>query len=214
MIIDPERLAFWYLRLNGFLTITNFLVHPETRRDYSTEVDVLGVRFPFRAENMTRPMKDYDLFTKERKRVYLVIAEVKNSACGLNGPWAKREARNMEKVLAAIGVFPRDDESRVAESLYTQGRFVDDRHILTLLCIGRSPSSDLEERYPLVPQLTFDAILRFIHGRLVDYLNEKAQHEQWDRYGKALWNTVDSFRDLSDFLQAVEVRQGASPLDA
>jgi len=27
--IDPENFAYWYLRLNGFLTITNFVVHPD-----------------------------------------------------------------------------------------------------------------------------------------------------------------------------------------
>lgn len=33
MHIFPERLAFWLLRLNGFLTIPNFIVHPEGPRE-------------------------------------------------------------------------------------------------------------------------------------------------------------------------------------
>lgn len=39
--MNPEQLAYWYFRLNGFLTTVNFVVHPEQggrtahRRRYS-----------------------------------------------------------------------------------------------------------------------------------------------------------------------------------
>jgi hypothetical protein len=29
--LDPEKVAYWYFRLNGFLQIENFVVHPERR---------------------------------------------------------------------------------------------------------------------------------------------------------------------------------------
>jgi len=53
MRILSERLALWFLRLNGFMTIPNFIVHPEGPREdgaypQRTDVDVLDVRFPFR----------------------------------------------------------------------------------------------------------------------------------------------------------------------
>ena len=45
MDISSERLAYWFLRLNGFLTQYNFVVHPEGADEYGhynqqTEVDV------------------------------------------------------------------------------------------------------------------------------------------------------------------------------
>ena len=43
---EPEKIAYWFFRINGCLTITNFLVHHERRGHFSTEVDVLAVRFP------------------------------------------------------------------------------------------------------------------------------------------------------------------------
>jgi len=205
MRIEPERLAYWYLRLNGFLTIANFLVHPETRRDYSTEVDVLGVRFPFRAENLTRPMTDDERFTRHGERFFLVIAEVKNGLCDLNGPWRNPENRNMEKILAAIGMFPQSCWRTVADSLYQSGCFQDDKHLLSLFCIGRYLNESLQNSLSQVPQVTFDQILRFIHGRLIVYLGVKAQHEQWDRDGKALWDTVSSHPRIDEFLGAVSV---------
>ena len=72
MDIQPERLAYWYLRLNGFLTIPNFVVHPDTGSNQETEVDVLGVRFPYRAENLDDPMEDDSYFTTVRDKPFVV----------------------------------------------------------------------------------------------------------------------------------------------
>src|ERR1035441_9470268 len=41
-----EWLALRYLRLNGYFTLPNFMAH--RRGGALTEVDVLGVRFPYR----------------------------------------------------------------------------------------------------------------------------------------------------------------------
>ena len=65
--IDAERLAYWYLRLNGCLTIQNFVVHPDKGREQKTDVDILAVRFPHRAELLHNSMKDDELvFNDER----------------------------------------------------------------------------------------------------------------------------------------------------
>ena len=35
--LDPEKVAYWYFRLNGFLQIESFLVHPERRGGQRTD---------------------------------------------------------------------------------------------------------------------------------------------------------------------------------
>jgi hypothetical protein len=50
--LDPEKVAYWYFRLNGFLQIENFIVHPERRGGQRTDADLLAVRFPYRAERL------------------------------------------------------------------------------------------------------------------------------------------------------------------
>jgi len=40
----PEKVAYWYLRLNGFLQIENFIVHPSRRGSQRTDADLLAVR--------------------------------------------------------------------------------------------------------------------------------------------------------------------------
>jgi hypothetical protein len=73
--IKSEKLTYWYFRLNGFLTIPNFVVHPDRGREQGTDVDILGVRFPYRAELLENPMSDDEVFTTKDKP-YIVIAEV------------------------------------------------------------------------------------------------------------------------------------------
>jgi hypothetical protein len=86
MDISSEQLAYWYLRLNGFLTIPNFVVHPDQGGNQETDVDVLGVRFPYREENLGLPMEDEKHFRKFPDKAFITIAEVKSGRCGLNGP--------------------------------------------------------------------------------------------------------------------------------
>ena len=50
-LVSSEALGYWFLRPNGFLTIPNFAVHPDAGSQQGTDVDVLGVRFPYRREN-------------------------------------------------------------------------------------------------------------------------------------------------------------------
>jgi hypothetical protein len=94
--VASEDLAYWYLRLNGFLTIPNFVVHPDIGAEQRTDVDVLGVRFPHRRELLLRPMADDKPFVDVRDRAYLVLAEVKRGQCRRNGPWTDADSENMQ----------------------------------------------------------------------------------------------------------------------
>lgn len=56
--LNAEDIAYWYLRLNGFLCLRNFLVHGDRRGDDRTEIDLVGVRFRHRREHLNKPMID------------------------------------------------------------------------------------------------------------------------------------------------------------
>ena len=109
----PEKVAYWYFRLNGFLQIENFIVHPGRRGSQRTDADLLAVRFPHRAEFLfdhPEPMRDdEDTLCLSPEAIDVVIAEVKtNQPCALNGPWTAEESQNVHRVLAAIGCVPRE----------------------------------------------------------------------------------------------------------
>src|SRR5437764_11426823 len=87
--LDPEKVAYWYFRLNGFLQIENFVVHPERRGGQRTDADLLAVRFPYRAERLFDNPSDImaddeQRLSLSRNLIDVVIAEVKrNQPCTL-----------------------------------------------------------------------------------------------------------------------------------
>lgn len=54
MMMKSEALAYWYLRLNGCLTVPNFYLHPPRKGGALTEADIVAVRFAGRTGLMTR----------------------------------------------------------------------------------------------------------------------------------------------------------------
>lgn len=213
MQILSERLAFWFLRLNGFLTIPNFIVHPEGPREgdgaypQQTDVDVLGVRFPFRAENRGRPMPDFELFTAE-KRPMVLLSEVKTDQCGLNGPWTDPHRQNMQKVLCAGGFRPADQVEAIAAALYQTGVWEDESLIIRIVCFGERHNSGLARSHPAVPQLLWRRhVLPFVYQRFDQYRLEKQMHHQWDDDAKRLFAEAAQSpgSDGVQFVRSVEV---------
>jgi hypothetical protein len=212
MRIRSERLAFWFLRLNGFLTIPNFIVHPEGPREdgaypQQTDVDVLGVRFPFRAENRRRPMPDHEFFLAEQ-RPLVVLSEVKTERCALNGPWTNPDLQNLQKVLAAGGFRPVEQVNDIAAALYRTGVWEDDSLVIRILCFGRRPNGALRRAFPQVPQFTWgEDVLPFIYRRFDEYKLEKQMHHQWDEDARGLFAAAGQSpgNDGVGFIEAVEV---------
>ena len=77
----PEKLAYWFLRLNGCTTIENFIAHPDDMGSQRTDVDILGVRLPHRSELLTsgKPMHDHPAFTAMPRRIQIIFTEVKGA---------------------------------------------------------------------------------------------------------------------------------------
>jgi len=205
MEISAEQLAYWYLRLNGFLTIQNFVVHPETGRDQRTDADILGVRFPHRAELYPNTMVDDSPFTDVKDKPYVIIAEAKKGKCALNGPWTDPERENLQRVLRATGVFPDSDIQGAAAAVYREGIFFSESYHLTLACVGDYPDSEIAQKYKDIPQILWDRVLEFIHGRFWTYKNQKISHGQWDQVGKDLWDYAMRHRLLNRFKGDVKI---------
>jgi len=97
--MNAESIAYWFFRLNGCLTIVNFVIHPDIKGPQRTDIDILLVRFPYRRE---LDMKDHEIFEQERKRIFVGIAEVKSSICNLNGPWINENQKNIHRAIKQI----------------------------------------------------------------------------------------------------------------
>ncbi len=87
-----EHVSNWYFRLNGFLSIPGFVIHPDHPSRYPrTEADLIGVRFPNSTEVLdgVSMMDDPKLsgLCKLTKTLF-VLVEVKTELCSINGPWS------------------------------------------------------------------------------------------------------------------------------
>ena len=59
LTLNPDTVAYWFFRLNGCSTITNFVVHPDRHGSQRTDVNVLAapgtVPGPYRAPSVWNP---------------------------------------------------------------------------------------------------------------------------------------------------------------
>lgn len=191
-MLAPERVAYWYFRLNGFLQIENFVVHPKLYGGQRTDADLIGVRFPFRAERLIDDPTDLMQDDAERLRLLadrtdIVIAEIKTGRCALNGPWTSEESQNIHRVLAAIGSLPTTMVADAANALYSAASFDDPDHPrIRLILVGRETDAEIAKKYAGITQLTWTEVLSFIWQRFDRYRRQKSQVDQWDGVGRSL----------------------------
>jgi len=191
MDILAERLAYWFLRLNGFLTTTNFVVHRDEGHGQHTDVDVLAIRFPHRSENQIRPMQDHPSLVDET-RIQLVLAEAKLADCGFNLSWLEPDRGNMRRILAAVGAFSGERLEQVCEGIYRTGEWTDGTYWVRLVAFGeRRTRTMAHSALGQVPQFRWrEDVLPFIHERFWSYREEKWYHGQWDDDAKQLFRAM------------------------
>jgi hypothetical protein len=182
------ELAYWYFRLNGFLTIENFILHREPDDKHPgmrTDADLVGIRFHHRNE---QGMADDEVF-QSCKKPLLVIAEVTCGECKLNGPWTKADRKNVNRLLAGLGLLPPESVDLASKRLYEEGKVDSDGFTLQLVAIGMT-FSDRLKRYDVL-QVTWEAVLSFIHDRFRRYRDAKKDHGTWRSDGQRLWESSE-----------------------
>jgi hypothetical protein len=204
-IIKSEKLAYWYFRLNGFLTIPNLVIHPDQGTEQRTEVDILGVRFPYRAELLENSMPDDEIFIKIKNKPYIVIAEVKSQTCNLNRYWRNPEKKDLNRIISCTGAFINEDNDKVAQELYGNGNYQNDYYYVSLFCLGKQINRELQKSHPNIPQVTWEKVLRFIYSRFKNYEPQKSRHPQWEDEGQKLWRVSSKSEDENEFISKISV---------
>lgn len=192
--------AEWFLRLNGFFTVLNFIVHPLAAggTNQRTDADVLGIRFPGREEVVGgRPVVDHPSFA-DATRPLFAIAEAKRGVCRINGPWSRPHQGNVANVLRSCGIFGPGEFGAVAEALYAHGAFESGEFDARLICFGASRSAGLPEG---AVQFTWDEVFRFIHGRCQAFWSAKRQNQQWPPVGRFFWDAASKCDDGGAYVQ-------------
>lgn len=218
--LRTEDLAGWYLRLNGFLTMPNFIVHRDEGYGQRTEADILAVRFPYREEVVCEfgddgvaresAMADDRIFVELTRKPCILITEVKATTCSLNDRLIDPAEHNLERVLRVIGILPRDQIAAASAAVYRNG-FVDYQEVyIGFCCVGERINRHLGNprlkcRYDpaRVPQITFEQISEFIYGRFDAFTNQKRYHHQWGCVGRLLWDLFYKAGTKDSYVNAI-----------
>jgi len=191
--VPAAKIAYWYFRLNGFLSIENFVLHPDDKKESQrTEADFCGVRFQYHTE---LDMEDDAFFKGNRKSPLFVVAEITRAVCKLNGPWTNPDRRNIQYVLGSIGAFPPSEHEALAQSLYKYCTYPEPDKVqevgFQLVAVGKTANEDLRKEFPRLLQIELAHILGFIYRRFDAYRGKKADHSQWDQFGQVLWDASE-----------------------
>ncbi len=226
MMDKYERFVASYLRLNGYFTVPNFIVHAaddaarisDDRVGNLTETDILGVRMPHSHE-VTGPLhiaNDPALVSGASGKFDVVVAEVKSGKGNTPNPiWHGPGAAEAAAYIARfVGLHSRENEVRaVGNALAAKFRFEDDRSRFRYIMFSRAPNSHYQKKGMSV--ITFEQAISFI----VEVRGEcwvradigvASSHHQWDEllveifeianeHGKSVATRV---RDIQSLLAA------------
>lgn len=167
-----ELLAYWYLRLNGFIPMVNFVLHQVSPDEHTSDVDLLAVRLPGVVELTGGLPGDWDSWFWDSAGVDItktpvaVIGEAKTGprvlARDIERSFSERRVTDALRRLGLLGaVEPLANGGHAGKSLTIQGWTV------LKIAFVESPL-----RTTTCHVLTLDHVDRFIKCRLRRY-NEK-----------------------------------------
>lgn len=166
-----ETLAYWYLRLNGFIPLRNFVLHRaniEARQ--SADTDLLAIRFPYVYEEIGGKPVDWDLerfaeWGLNLERPIAVIVEVKTGGLDAEAKWW-RPAR-IRAAMRRLGIVDEDAANQIAAGLEQTSRIELDAWIIAKLLVTNEPVNGTWLN------LTLDGADTFIANRIRKYKDEK-----------------------------------------
>ena len=168
MMNSSEELAYWYLRLNGFFPLTNFVVHRHQAARYRSDIDVLAVRLPHVFEEVGGQQHDWDPYLTGRlpfDQVVAVICEVKTGAFHRDRIF---RAEQVQPALARLGLWTRARVDVIAEQLRTEASVASAEGVVCKLLVTEEASESESYLNRTVPDLE-----AFIDDRIARYPFEK-----------------------------------------
>ncbi len=178
-----EEAAFWYLRLNGFFAISNFVVHRSEGVVHTSDCDVLGVRLPFTYEEIGGRDDDWDPFLRQ----HLNFAGPIGIVCEVKSGYYRAADLFRQDVLryaiARLGFVPPGSVAKLAADLEDKAIAVlsDGTQIAKLLVARR------EGEGPFIMRGLTD-VERFLQQRVEKYPKQKYADRMF--FGPVLFQAI------------------------
>jgi hypothetical protein len=197
-----EKLVYWYLRFNGYLTVENFTVHPNYKKSSEAEADILAVRFPNSKEDPRRFQFERDPKFILNDHVDFVIGEVKTGLCTLNPSWEESGRENIQYALAWFGFLKDLEIDPIAKEIYQHKIWQNGMYSVRLICFGERKNTDLYNIYPKLLQMLHQDMVEFIYNRLTTHC--MALHrENWDAFIREISSRIETGSSSADLLNWV-----------
>lgn len=198
-----EELVEWYLRLNGYFIIPNYILHPLMPcGSQRTEIDLLGVRFPYQSElvcddeGKKLPMEN-DGRLIDNRYVDCLIVSVKGAKSEAEVNRAIKDPQNLKDVIKRFGFVKSENIiDDITNKLLKEKKVLWKKYQVRFLGIaGRiNPHSETK-------QIIFKEIVEFILTRFRTYNLHKVDTEQWSGFGKEMLKNC--FEKPEKFLQSI-----------
>jgi hypothetical protein len=172
-----ETLAYWYLRLNGFFPLRNFVHHMPDDRDDRGDCDLVAVRFPHVSEEVGGAAGDFDeqrfalwgLPLPPPNTPVALIVQVKTGERADHGERAFGDAR-VKGALQRIGLWPAEVVTQLAHDLKRAAHTASDNARVGKLLIASHPCN-----HPAVHfTMSMNDAAKFIRARFDRYRDAKA----------------------------------------
>lgn len=164
-----EEYAYWYLRLNGFFPISNFVIHRSSKIRHSSDCDVLGVRPPYVYEEIGGQKSDWDTELTNAisfDKTVGVICEVKTGAYAKDDLFKKE---NMAYVIPRLGFAKPETTTDITNALENEIMIeINGAYRVFKLLIAEQ--GETTGQYLFKP---LDAVIDFIYQRINKYPKEK-----------------------------------------
>lgn len=159
-----EEIAYWYLRLNGFLPLTNFVLHRQPGQHSTSDADLIAVRFPHVSEQIGGQPDDWDERFKQwgvdlvGKTIGLIV-EVKSGVWRENVLSERLNNRNwrVDCAIRRLGMFSPHEVAEVASKLEKHPIESLREYTIAKLLVGTNGSSN-----PAWHHLSIEDALEFI----------------------------------------------------
>jgi hypothetical protein len=179
MINYAEELAYWYLRLNGFFLVDNFVIHREGAQiQYRSDADLIAVRFPHVKEAVGGMPIDFDnkvLFKAfDPSKIIGLIVEVKSTRQKEVNPEIFQNKDRMEYAINRFGFPLKDKEKKAlttAHDWVASDSLIGEKDFLIgKLLIHNSTEAIM---YPYAESIDLRHTIEFIKDRFFRYKEEK-----------------------------------------
>lgn len=198
-----EELVKWYLRLNGYFVIPNFILHPlMSGGSQRTEIDLIGTRFPYQSEIVCNSEGDRILMENDKnlvtdRRIDCLIVSVKGVQSQAEVNKSIKKFENLMDIIKRFGFVESEEKiAEVAKELLKEKRALKDQFQIRFLAIAGKPN-----RYSESKQLIFHDIVDFILKRFQAYCYYKVDTEQWEGVGKQILSNCH--RSCQDILEMI-----------